>query len=277
MARIPCPIGQRAAYGLGMASVSWTAYGAAHVRFATLDGHRRCVSLGKVSERAALLAKRRIEELLTAQSQNRGWSKSLQNWVYDIDAELYQKLMRAGLVPTRLVRFGHQRRANRSVSRPDVPTTGSETPSARKLVWCSCGGNVNCFRCGGRGILQPGDPDCGNFGSGMSRGSLRAGKRRGVRANRSQTRTPCPEVDGKPGEMASIVGTDPVDRRGAARSKYRGSRDPYWPISGESQSKKGPTVLRRRGLLLCSECGRSFSSWREFVRHISSQHRSASR
>lgn len=82
-----------------MASVGSDKNGSRRIVFATQDGKRLSIRLGKVSQRTAETVKWRVEQLLEGHRFNRPMEAALAEWVAGLEPQFAKKLGRTGLIP----------------------------------------------------------------------------------------------------------------------------------------------------------------------------------
>ncbi len=84
-----------------MASICKQSSGRRMIQFVDGDKRRRCVRLGKVSQRMAEGVRLRVEHLATARASGQPLDSATADWLADIDDVLHDRLARAGLVEPR--------------------------------------------------------------------------------------------------------------------------------------------------------------------------------
>lgn len=84
-----------------MASISRESNGRRTIQFVGVDGKRRSIRLGKVSQRAAEAVKVRVEHLANAAESGGPLDPETARWVAEIGDDLADKLARVGLIPER--------------------------------------------------------------------------------------------------------------------------------------------------------------------------------
>lgn len=84
-----------------MASTSRLSNGRRIIQYASLDGNRRTIHLGKMTQRNADSIKTRVELILQSQFTRRPLDAETAEWLGEIDNRLHAKLARVGLVPAR--------------------------------------------------------------------------------------------------------------------------------------------------------------------------------
>lgn len=87
-----------------MASISNDPGGKRRIQFVDLNGDRKAIRLGKVSQRTAEGFKYRVEQLLEAIMFKRSMEAELAQWVAGLKPTMANKLARAGLIPKREVK-----------------------------------------------------------------------------------------------------------------------------------------------------------------------------
>ena len=84
-----------------MASISRDPNGRRRILFTALDGKRKTIRLGKVSQRAAEAVKYRVEQLLAAKLTGHALEADTARWMAELSDDLAAKLARAKLIPSR--------------------------------------------------------------------------------------------------------------------------------------------------------------------------------
>ena len=82
-----------------MASVSRDIGGKRRILFVALDGKRKAIRLGKMSQRTAGQVKFRIEQLLEAKLTGYAVDADTAQWIADLDERIADKLARVDLIP----------------------------------------------------------------------------------------------------------------------------------------------------------------------------------
>lgn len=82
-----------------MASISRDPNGCRRILFVALDGSRKTIRLGKVSQRNAEAVKVRVEQLAGAKQTGHALEADTAAWLATIDGALADKLARVGLIP----------------------------------------------------------------------------------------------------------------------------------------------------------------------------------
>ena len=76
-------------------------WGTRWIQFVDADGKRCSIGLGKATKERAVEIKAKVEALLANVISGQPWSRETAYWISRQDADLYQKLAKVGLVPTR--------------------------------------------------------------------------------------------------------------------------------------------------------------------------------
>ncbi len=84
-----------------MASISRQNNGTRLIQFVDLDGGRKTIRLGKVSQRLAEGIKLRVEQLLGSLNLNRLMENELASWMMNLEPLMAKRLATAGLIATR--------------------------------------------------------------------------------------------------------------------------------------------------------------------------------
>ena len=84
-----------------MASISRQNNGTRLIQFVDLDGGRKTIRLGKVSQRLAEGIKLRVEQLLGSLNLNRLMENELASWVMNLEPLMAKRLATVGLIATR--------------------------------------------------------------------------------------------------------------------------------------------------------------------------------
>jgi len=84
-----------------MASVSRQNNGTRLIQFVDLDGGRKTIRLGKVSQRLAEGIKLRVEQLLGSLNLNRLMENELASWMMNLEPLMAKRLATVGLIATR--------------------------------------------------------------------------------------------------------------------------------------------------------------------------------
>src|SRR5689334_2848637 len=84
-----------------MASITSLANGRKRLQFIGLDGDRKAVRLGKVSDAVAEKFKANVEALLSATRLNETPDEKVRKWLAGLDAATYAKLAAVGVVRAR--------------------------------------------------------------------------------------------------------------------------------------------------------------------------------
>jgi integrase len=82
-----------------MASIGHDPSGRKRILFVAPDGKRKTIRLGKVSEKAAMAVKLKVEPLVTAAMLKRPPDDETTRWVASLDAVMADKLAAVGLIP----------------------------------------------------------------------------------------------------------------------------------------------------------------------------------
>ena len=84
-----------------MASISRQNNGTRLIQFVDLDGGRKTIRLGKVSQRLAEGIRLRVEQLLGSLNLNRPMENELASWVMNLEPLMAKRLATVGLIATR--------------------------------------------------------------------------------------------------------------------------------------------------------------------------------
>ncbi len=84
-----------------MASISRQNNGTRLIQFVDLDGGRKTIRLGKVSQRLAEGIKLRVEQLLGSLNLNRLMENELASWVMNLEPLMAKRLATVGLIAAR--------------------------------------------------------------------------------------------------------------------------------------------------------------------------------
>ncbi len=84
-----------------MASISRQNNGTRLIQFVDLDGGRKTIRLGKVSQRLAEGIKLRVEQLLGSLNLNRLMENELASWMMNLEPLMAKRLATVGLIATR--------------------------------------------------------------------------------------------------------------------------------------------------------------------------------
>jgi len=82
-----------------MASIGKDKNGHRRILFVALDGKRKTIRLGKVSQRAAGAVKNRVEQLLATKMTGHAIEADLASWLAGLEPAMADKLARVGLIP----------------------------------------------------------------------------------------------------------------------------------------------------------------------------------
>ena len=121
-----------------MASISKEPNGRRRIQFKGVDGKRKSIRLGKVSQRMAETIKLKVEHLVAAAETGGPLDPETARWTAEIGEDLADKLARVGLIPER-------ERATLEEFLQEYIDSRVDAKPASKVVWRHVKRNLTCF------------------------------------------------------------------------------------------------------------------------------------